>query len=184
MKVLFLKKLGSLLRRSRFDKELDEEIGFHREQVERAFLAEGMEPEAARYAAMRQFGNATRVKEKSHEVLGFRFESVLKDVRYAMRQLSLNPGFTAIITVTLALSIGANSAIFSVIEGVLLKPLPYPEAERIVRIFLSSNEYPKFPLNPFDFRDFEQCIGNTEQVIRTKMYMIYVFRIAGMLQRA
>jgi predicted permease len=154
MKVLFLKKLGSLLRRSRFDKELDEEMGFHREQVERAFLAEGMEPAAARYAAMRQFGNATRVKEKSHEVLGFRFESVMQDVRYALRQLTANPGFTAVITLTLALSIGANSAIFSVIEGVLLKPLPYPHAEQIVRLFLSSSEFPKFPLNPFDFRDF------------------------------
>src|SRR5271169_1112117 len=118
MKVLFLKKLGSWLRRSRFDKELDEEMRFHREQVERAFLAEGMEPEAARYAALPQFGNETRAKEKSHEVVGFRFESVMQDVRYALRQLAANPGFTAVITLTLALSIGANSAIFSVIEGV------------------------------------------------------------------
>jgi predicted permease len=127
---------------------------FHREQVERAFIAGGMEPEAARYAAMRQFGNATRVMEKSHEVVGFRFESVVQDARYALRQLAANPGFTAVITLTLALSIGANSAIFSVIEGVLLKPLPYPHAEQIVRLFLSSSEFPKFPLNPFDFRDF------------------------------
>src|SRR5271155_3430558 len=154
MEILFLKKLGSLLRRSRFDKELDEEMCFHREQVERTFIAEGMEPEAARYAAMRQFGNATRVKEKSYEVVGFRFESVMQDVRYALRQLAANPGFTAVITLTLALSIGANSAIFSVIQGVLLKPLPYPHSEQIVRIFLSGPEFPKFPLNPFDFLDF------------------------------
>ena len=154
MEALFLKKLGSLLRRRRFDKELDEEMCFHREQVERAFIAGGMAPEAARYAAMRQFGNATRAKEKSHEVVGFRFESVMQDARYALRQLASNPGFTAVISLTLALSIGANSAIFSVIEGVLLKPLPYPHAEQIVRLFLSSSEYPKFPLNPFDFRDF------------------------------
>ena len=86
MEVLFLKKLGALLRRRRFGKELDEEMGFHREQVERAFIAEGMEPKAARYAAMRQFGNATRAKEKSHEVVGFRFESVMQDARYALRQ--------------------------------------------------------------------------------------------------
>src|ERR1700722_18637220 len=152
--VRFLKKLESLLRRQRFDNELDEEMGFHRDQVEQAFIAGGMEPEAARYAAMRQFGNATRVKEKSHEVVGFRFESVMQDVRYALRQLASNPGFTAVMTLTLALSIGANSAIFSVIEGVLLKPLPYPHAEQIVRLFLSSSEFPKFPLNPFDFRDF------------------------------
>jgi predicted permease len=152
--VLFIKKLGLLLRRKRFSSDLNEEIGFHREQAEREFIAGGMAPEAARYAAMRQFGNATRVKEKSHEAVGFSFESVMQDVRYALRQLGRNPGFTAVITLTLALSIGANSAIFSVIQGVLLKPLPYPHAEQIVRIFLTSADYPKFPLNPFDFRDF------------------------------
>jgi predicted permease len=150
----FVKKLSMLLGRKRYSSELDEEMAFHREQAEKELIAGGMTAEAARYAATRQFGNATQVKERSHEVVGFSFESVLQDVRYALRQLSSNPGFTAVITLTLALSIGANSAIFSVIEGVLLKPLPYPKAEQIVRIFLSSNEYPKFPLNPFDFLDF------------------------------
>jgi predicted permease len=150
----FAKKLVLLLRRHRFRADLDEEMAFHRDQAEREFIAGGMTPEAAQYAAMRRFGNATRLKEKSHEAVGFSFESVMQDVRYALRQLALNPGFTTVITLTLALSIGANSAIFSVIEGVLLKPLPYPHSEQIVRLFLSSNEYPKFPLNPFDFRDF------------------------------
>ncbi len=143
-----------LIGRRRFRRELNEEMAFHREQSERQLVAEGMHPEAARYAAMRQFGNATRVNEKSHEEVGFSFESVMQDVRYAVRQLASNPGFTVVITLTLALSIGANSAIFSVIEGVLLKPLPYPKADQIVRLFLTSTEFPKFPLNPFDFRDF------------------------------
>jgi predicted permease len=150
----FVMKLSMLIGRKQFGSELDEEMAFHREQAKREFIAAGMTPEAARYAAMRQFGNSTRVKEKSHEVVGFSFESVMNDVRYALRQLASNPGFTAVITLTLALSIGANSAIFSVIEGVLLKPLPYPHSEQIVRLFLSSAEYPKFPLNPFDFLDF------------------------------
>jgi predicted permease len=152
--IRFAKKLSILMGRKRFGSELDEEMAFHREQAEREFVAGGMAPEAARYAAMRQFGNATRVREKSHEEVGFSFESVMQDARYALRQLAMNPGFTAVITLTLALSIGANSAIFSVIEGVLLKPLPYPKAEQIVRLFLTSPEYPKFPLNPFDFRDY------------------------------
>jgi predicted permease len=150
----FVRRFGTLFRRKRFGSELDEEMAFHREQAEREFIAGGMTPEGARYAAMRQFGNATRMKEKSHEVVGFSFESVIQDVRYALRQLASNPGFTAVITLTLALSIGANSAIFSVIDGVLLKPLPYPRSEQIVRLFLSGAEYPKFPLNPFDFLDF------------------------------
>jgi predicted permease len=150
----FLGKIAILFRRNRFSGELDEEMAFHREQAEKGFVADGMTPEAARYAAMRQFGNATRLKEESHEVVGFSFESVMQDIRYAIRQLALNPGFTVVITLTLALSIGANSAIFSVIQGVLLKPLPYPHSEQIVRLFLSGPDYPKFPLNPFDFRDF------------------------------
>ena len=150
----FLKKLSLLFRRKRFASDLDEEMAFHREQAKQEFVAGGMTVEAARYEAMRQFGNPTRLKEKSHEVVGFSFESLMQDVRYALRQLAANPGFTAVITLTLALSIGANSAIFSVIQGVLLKPLPYPHSEQIVRIFLSGPEFPKFPLNPFDFLDF------------------------------
>ena len=152
----FTKKLSILFGRQQFLSDLDEEISFHRQQAEQEFIAAGMSPQEAHYTAMRQFGNATRAKESSHEVVGFSFESVLQDVRYALRQLVANPGFTAVITLTLALSIGANSAIFSVIEGVLLKPLPYPHAEQIVRVFLSSAEFPKFPLNPFDFRDFRE----------------------------
>lgn len=81
-------------------------------------------------------------------------EDLGKDLRYAGRALLRSPGFAVAIVLTLGLSIGANSAIFSVIDGVLLKPLPYPRADRIVRLFFSSNDYPKFPLNPFDFRDF------------------------------
>jgi predicted permease len=152
----FVKKLGILLGRKRFSGELEEEMAFHRDQAAQQFIAGGMTPEAARYAAMRQFGNETRVREKSHEEVGFSFESVMQDVRYAIRQLALNPGFTVVITLTLALSIGANSAIFSVIQGVLLKPLPYPHSEQIVRLFLSNSEYPKFPFNPFDFRDLRE----------------------------
>jgi predicted permease len=150
----FFRKLGLLLGRKQFGNELEEEMRFHREQAEEELVAGGMSAQAARYAAMRQFGNATRAKEKSHEEVEFSFESLVQDLRYALRQLGMNPGFTAVITLTLALSIGANSAIFSVIEGVLLKPLPYPKAEQIVRLFLTSPEYAKFPLNPFDFLDF------------------------------
>jgi predicted permease len=113
-----------------------------------------MAPDAAHTAAARKFGNAARISEQSHETVSFKFEHTWHDLRYGVRQLWSNPGFTIVILLTLALSIGANSAIFSVINGVLLKRLPYPQADRLVRIFLSSADYPKFPLNPFDFRDF------------------------------
>lgn len=82
------------------------------------------------------------------------FETVWNDFRYAVRNLGHTPGFVLVMVLTLALSIGANSAIFSVIEGVLLRPLPFTQPDRIVRVFLNSDTYPKFPLNPFDLRDF------------------------------
>ena len=150
----FLKKLSILFGRQQFRNELDEEMAFHREQAEKEYVAGGMKPEAARYEAKRRFGNQTRMQEQSHETVGFGFEGALADLRYAIRQLRGNPAFTIVMLLTLALSIGANSAIFSVIDGVLLKSLPYPHSDRLVRIFLSNSIYPKFPLNPFDFRDF------------------------------
>jgi predicted permease len=148
------RKLAMLIRRERFRNDLDEEMAFHRVQAEKDFVAEGMTPRQARMAAARQFGNADRLKERSHEVIGFRFETVVQDLRYAIRQLIQNPGFTVVITLTLALSIGANSAIFSVIDAVLLKPLPYPDANRLMRLFTSNDAFPQFPFNPWDFHDF------------------------------
>jgi predicted permease len=150
----FFAKLSILLGRRQFRGELEEEMAFHREQAEKELLARGMTREEARFAAMRQFGNATRVQERTQETVSFGFEGVLGDLRYASRQLWHSPAFTVVMLLTLGLSIGANSAIFSVIDGVLLKKLPYPQADRLVRLFLSSSDYPKFPLNPFDFLDF------------------------------
>ena len=149
-----LNKLSLLFRRERFRADLDEEMAFHRAQAEKDLVDAGVSPETARTMAMRQFGNATRIREHCHETVIFPAETVWRDTRYGLRQLAANPGFTVVILLTLALSIGANSAIFSVVDGVLLKPLPYPQADRLVRVFLSSSSYPKFPLNPFDFRDF------------------------------
>jgi len=78
---------------------------------------------------------------------------LVQDLRYAARTFVKERGFAALVALTLGLGIGANSAIFSVIDGVLLKKLPYRQPDRMVRVFFSSNTYPKFPLNPFDFRD-------------------------------
>ena len=150
----FLRKLSILFGRERFREDLDEEMAFHRAQAEKEFISAGMPAKDAHYAAMRQFGNAARLHDRTQESVGFSFEGALGDLRYALRQLVASPAFTIVMLLTLALSIGANSAIFSVIDGVLLKTLPYPHPARLARIFLSSSEYPKFPLNPFDFRDF------------------------------
>jgi predicted permease len=148
-------RLRSLIRREREDRELDKELHFHLSQQIEENLASGMTPEEARYAASRRLGGAEQIKEECRDMRQTAYlDDLAKDLRYTARALRKSPGFAVAIVLTLGLSIGANSAIFSVIDGVLLKPLPYPQANRIVRLFFSSNDYPKFPLNPFDFRDF------------------------------
>jgi putative ABC transport system permease protein len=129
------KKLSLLVRREKFASELDEEMAFHREQAERELAEDGVDPEAAHYAVVKQFGNATRLKEDSVETVGFGFESVLRDLRYAARQLRHNPGFTATAMLVLAIGVGATTAIFSAVNPILFKALPYPEASRVAMIW-------------------------------------------------
>ena len=133
-----LKRVSLLFRRDRFHGELAEEMDFHRSQLEKDFAASGMTPKASRSAAARQFGNTERIKERSHEVVGFRWESIVEDLRYAMRQLRRNPGFTIVILLTLAIGIGANTLIFSVTDALMLKPLPYKDANRLAILWLRS----------------------------------------------
>ena len=147
----FLGKLSILFGRRRFHLELDEEMAFHEEQAEKAFQAEGMTPKAARLRAMRQFGNATRLRERSHEVVGFSFETVAQDLRFALRQLRKNPGFAATAIVILALGIGASVAIFAFVDAALIKPLPYPNPARLVEV---TESLALFPRGNLSFPDY------------------------------
>jgi hypothetical protein len=145
----------SLARRGRVEGDLDKELQFHLEQQIEGNLALGMPPAEARRAALRRLGGMAQIQEECRDMRRTNYiENLWNDLRYAARMLAKSPGFSVAIVLTLALSIGANSAIFSVIDGVLLRPLPYPEADRIVRVFFHSATYNKFALNPFDFRDF------------------------------
>ena len=148
-------RLRALFRRDAVEEELEEEIRFHFDREVEKHMRLGMNEQEAKRRARLGFGAHQQVKEDCREARGTGFiELSLQDAKYALRQLRANPTFALVMVLTLALSIGANSAIFSVIDGVLLKTLPYPHPERLVRLFLSNAAYPKFPLNPFDFRDF------------------------------
>ena len=152
----FLKRLSILLGRKRFLSELDEEMAFHRAHAEREFIAGGMTPETAHYAAMRQFGNTTRLREKSHEVVGFKAETVLQDLRFALRQLRKNPGFAVTAIVILALGIGASVAIFAFVDAALIKPLPYPNPTRLMEVTESLALFPRGNLSYADYVDWKR----------------------------
>ncbi len=155
----------SLFRRTTVDRELKKELQFHIEQQMAEHTAHGLAPEEARYAALRRLGGLSTIEEECRDMRGTNFISDIKqDLGYAARMLVKSSGFTLAIVLTLALSIGATSAIVSVIEGVLLRSLPYQNPDRLVRIFYNSSNFPKFPVNPNDFRDFRSRLHSFESM--------------------
>jgi macrolide transport system ATP-binding/permease protein len=151
-----LNKIAIFFGRNRYRNELDEEMAFHREQAEKAFVAQGMSRQAAHHAAMRQFGNSTRLKEQSHEAVSFRAETVMQDLRFALRQMVKNPAYALVAVFILALGMGVSVAIFGFVDAALLEPLPYANPTRLMDVDESGEAFPRSNLSYEDYKDWKR----------------------------
>jgi len=156
--VSWITRLRGMFRRERLDQDLDEELRAHLEMRAADNLAAGMSPEQARQEAQKRFGNTALLKEDTREVdiVGW-LEEAARDFRHALRMLLRNPGFTVVAVLTLGLGIGANTAIFSVINSVLLHPLPYHDPDNLVMVWESNSQHrnPHNTVSPPNFLDWQ-----------------------------
>jgi macrolide transport system ATP-binding/permease protein len=150
------RKVGMLFSRSQFRSDLDEEMAFHREQVENDLIAEGMPPASARTAAARQFGNTTHLRDESHRVVAFQWESMGQDLRFALRQFRQNPGFALTAIFILAVGMGVSVAIFAFVDAAVIQPLPYLAPNRLMDVAENGAMLPRSNLSRADYEDWNR----------------------------
>ncbi|MFZ0884031.1 MAG: ABC transporter permease, partial [Candidatus Acidiferrales bacterium] len=155
----------------KWEQELDDELRFHVERQTAENITAGLAPDEARRQAVLQLGAAEGVKEDCREQRrGFWLETLWADVRYGLRMLRKAPGFTTIAILTLALGIGANTAIFSVVQGVVLAPLPYREPDRLVMVLESNQRFPEDAISYPNFLDWQRTARSFQQMTAVTLH--------------
>jgi len=164
---VFASRMMGLFRKRRLDENLEAEVSAHLEFLTEENIRRGMNPDRARAAARREFGGVEQTKEAYRNQRGVPLlDSILQDLRYGARTLRKNPWFTAVAVLTLALGIGANAAVFSLVDTILLHPLPYHAPEELVVVSetlpkQSNDEVGVAPAEYFDYRAANQVFSQT-----------------------
>ena len=139
------------------DREMSDEMQFHIESKTRELMDTGMSDADARLEARRRFGSVLKQKEAGHEIkAGRMFEDIMRDARFMGRGLRRSPGFTLAVVLTLALCIGANTAIFSIVDQLLLRPLPYPEGDNLVMVYEARSSNSHNSVSPATWLDWQR----------------------------
>lgn len=160
-------KLKTLLRPDAAWKDLDDEVRFHLEMEAARLRREGLAPEEARRQAMLRFGGVERIKDETREARGTKlWEDMMQDLKYGLRMIVKNPVFSAVAIITLALGIGANTAIYTVVKAVLLDPLPFEESEELTLLWTRNDEQnqDKYMVSPMDFDDWRTMNATFESM--------------------